>query len=277
MRQPLSGPLVGQHILVTRPVGQASNLIAGIAQLGGRSTHIPFLAINPLADLHDLEQIAGQLSTYQACIFISANAVQAAWPILTRQHPWPATLTAATVGPGTAQVLRNLGVSRIVLPAAHFDSEGLLALPLFASAQCQGQAIALIRGEGGRDLIANALRARGARVDEASTYERTLHPRAINAMQQLMHQSLSAQDRPSAMIVTSSESLLRLERAAPAELLRAMQQVPIIAPHARIAQAAHTLGFTQVFVSEGGDDGILKFLQTYNGSSLTDAPGTDVL
>ena len=58
MPQPLTGPLVGQHILVTRPAGQAASLIAGIEQLGGRATHIPFLAINPVADLRALDPIA---------------------------------------------------------------------------------------------------------------------------------------------------------------------------------------------------------------------------
>jgi uroporphyrinogen-III synthase len=268
MPQPLTGPLVGQHILVTRPAGQAASLIAGIEQLGGRATHIPFLAINPVADLSALEQIASRLTRYQACLFISANAVQMAWPLLTHQAPWPETLTAAVVGPGTAQVLRGLGVSRVVLPEARYDSEGLLALPFFAPDQCLGKAFALIRGEGGRDLIARTLQERGAQVDEATTYERSFHPDAVAAMQQLMHQSL-----PSAMVVTSSESLQRFQLAAPADLVRAIQQVPIIAPHERIAQVARASGFHQVVISAGGDDGILKFLQTYNGSSSTDEPG----
>ena len=272
MPQPLTGPLVGQHILVTRPAGQAASLIAGIEQLGGRATHIPFLAINPVADLRALEAIRRRLTSYRACLFISANAVQSAWPTLTAQQPWPEPLTAAVVGPGTAQVLRGLGVSRVVLPEARYDSEGLLALPFFAPDQCQGRAFALIRGEGGRDLIARTLQERGAQVDEASAYERSLHPDAIHSVQQLV-----CQDMPSAMLVTSSESLQRLLIAAPADLLRAIQQLPVIAPHERIAQVARASGFAQVVISAGGDEGILKFMQTYNGSSFTDAPGMDVL
>ena len=70
MPQPLTGPLVGQHILVTRPAGQAATLMAGIEQLGGRVTHIPFLAIEPASDLVDLGRIAAHLETYRACIFV---------------------------------------------------------------------------------------------------------------------------------------------------------------------------------------------------------------
>ena len=113
MTQRLTGPLVGQHILVTRPAGQASTLVAGIEQLGGRATHIPFLAINPVADLSDLENIAARLETYQACIFVSANAVHSAWPTLTRHQPWPETLAGGVVGPGSARALREFGVGRV--------------------------------------------------------------------------------------------------------------------------------------------------------------------
>ena len=260
MRPSLTGPLGGRHILVTRPAGQAENLIAGIEQLGGRATHIPFLAINPVVDAAPLTKIANHLTDYQACIFISANAVQLAWPILTRQHPWPPTLVAATVGPGTANVLRERGVSCVVLPETRYDSEGLLALPVFAAEWCQGRAFALIRGEGGRDLIAKTLRERGAQVDEASAYERALHPDALTAVQQLMRQDL-----PAAMVVTSSESLQRVMMVMSEDLAHALRHVPIIAPHERIAQVARSLGFEQVMVSAGGDAGILRFLQTYNG------------
>ncbi|MFM8501705.1 MAG: uroporphyrinogen-III synthase, partial [Fluviibacter sp.] len=132
--------------------------MAGIEQLGGRATHIPFLAIKIASDLSDLEHIAEHLAGYRACLFVSANAVHSAWPVLTRHQPWPETLTAAVVGPGTARVLRQLGVSEVMQPEVQFDSEGLLALPFFATKHCQGSTFALIRGEGGRDLLARTLR-----------------------------------------------------------------------------------------------------------------------
>ena len=264
MGQPLTGPLVGQHILVTRPAGQAAKLVAGIEGLGGRATHIPFLAINPVADHRAIEEIASRLTDYQACVFVSANAVQSAWPTLTDQRPWPEKLTAAVVGPGTAKVLRQLGVKQIQQPEAQFDSEGLLALPFFAHEHCKRQRFALIRGVGGRDLIASALRERGALVDEASVYERSLDSRAVADMQQLLGAERTMQDRPSAMIITSSESLQRFMMAAPEELGQAIRQLSIIAPHERIVQEAYGLGFEQVRLCDGGDDGILNFLQTYN-------------
>ena len=271
MSQPLTGPLVGQHILVTRPAGQAAALVAGIEKLGGRATHIPFLAINPVANLSDLENIAARLETYEACIFVSANAVHSAWPTLTCRQPWPEKLAAAVVGPGSARVLSELGVRRVLQPSVRFDSEGLLALPEFAPAQCQGKTFALIRGEGGRDLIARTLRERGAQVDEASTYQRSLNTEAVSRVTALL------QDQPSAIIVTSSESLKRFMNAASSDLVRALSSLCVLAPHERIAEVALSLGFIKTIVCSGGDEGILEFLQTYNQSSLTDAHGMEAL
>lgn len=271
MTQPLTGSLVGQHILVTRPAGQAANLVAGIEQLGGRATHIPFLAIHPSPDLRDLEKIADHLAEYEVCIFVSANAVHSAWPMLTCRQPWPEQLAAGVVGSGSARVLRELGVRRVLQPEVRFDSEGLLSLPEFAPIQCQGKNFALIRGEGGRDLIARTLRERGAQVDEASTYQRSLDTEAVSRVTALL------QDLPSAIIVTSSESLKRFMNAASSDLARALTSRCIIAPHERIAEVACSLGFAKSIVCSGGDEGILEFLQTYNQSSLTDAPGMEAL
>lgn len=271
MAQPLTGPLVGQHILVTRPAGQAAALIAGIEQLGGRATHIPFLSINPVAELGALESIADRLAMYQACIFVSANAVHSAWPTLTRHQPWPGPLAAGVVGPGSARALCELGVSHVLQPEAHFDSEGLLALPEFAPAQCKGKAFALIRGEGGRDLISRTLRERGAQVDEAATYVRSLDTEAVKRVRDLLS------DRPSAIVVTSSESLERFMKAAPLDLAQELARTCLIAPHGRIAEVARSLGFVKTMVCSGGDEGILRFLQTYNESPLTDAPGMEAL
>lgn len=259
MPQPLTGPLVGQHILVTRPAGQAATLMAGIEQLGGRVTHIPFLAIEPASDLVDLGRIAAHLETYRACIFVSANAVHSGWSLLTGHQPWPEALAAAVVGPGTARVLRQLGVSQVVQPEAQFDSEGLLALPFFSPEQCEGRDFALIRGEGGRDLLARTLRERGGRVDEASVYQRSLDPDAVISASRLMEI-----DQPSVMVVTSSESLQRFMGAAPDSLAQVMRRLTMVVPHARIAQSATDLGYENVVVCEGGDEGILRFLQTYN-------------
>lgn len=258
-------PLSGQRFLVTRPEGQAEALLTGIRALGGEPTHIPFLAIEPVADMSALHQIAEHLDRYRACFFVSANAVRCAWPVLA-EAGWPPQLAGAAVGPGTANALRRLGVSQVVVPAQRFDSEGLLAEAFFAEAQCHGQAFALIRGEGGRDFMAQTLRARGARVDEAAVYRRCLHPEVLPRLAEWLAADQSTQDT---LLISSSESLLRVMDNAPPALAAALRRCAVLAPHPKIAGCAQRLDFAQVATSEGGDAGLLDALSSYNAISKT--------
>jgi uroporphyrinogen-III synthase len=259
-------PLSGKRFLVTRPEGQGSRLVDGIQALGGEAQHIPFLQIEPVKDRAALQKIAQGLMAYRACIFISANAVNAAWPTLLEAHPngWPKTVAAATIGPGTARELHARGITEVVMPARRFDSEGLLAEPYFAEAHCRGQVFALIRGEGGRDFLAKTLRARGALVDEVAVYRRDLHPLALEKLQTWVGMDTGT----GTMLISSSESLRRLLEAASAELSLRIRSLSILVPHARIAESAQQLGFTRVAICEGGDEGMLRYLQTYNEINL---------
>lgn len=262
-----SQPLRGKRFLVTRPEGQASTLVDGIRALGGEASHIPWLAIEPLSEVPALTRIARNLDEYRACLFVSANAVQSAWPTLAAV-PWPASVAAATVGPGTARALRVLGVPQVIFPVSRFDSEGLLAESFFADSYCQGQAFALIRGEGGRDFLAQSLRARGARVDEAAVYRRCLHPHALHRLEAWLGNDDS--DRASdTILVSSSESLQRVIAAASSTLAARLRETTLLVPHPKIAACARELGFQRVAISDGGDDGLLDFLRSYNGIGKT--------
>ncbi len=263
-------PLSGKRFLVTRPEGQGDRLVEGIRKLGGRAQHIPFLAIKPADDLSGLAKIAGQLDCYRACIFISANAVNVAWPMLSATHPngWPNLVVAATIGPGTADVLKAHGIPQVVHPASRFDSEGLLAEAFFQADLCQGQAFALIRGEGGRDFLAQSLRDRGARVDEVAVYQRYLHPAALQNLKTWLAEGERDGAAPGTLLISSSESLQGIMSSGDAELAATLKHCPLLAPHPRIAETARQLGFSHVAVSDGGDAGMLRYLQTYNEDNL---------
>ena len=260
MGQPL--PLRGKRVLVTRPEGQADKLLSGILALGGEAAHIPFLAITPCADPVALARIAHHLSDYRACLFISANAVQCAWPGLVSDG-WPQALAAAAVGPGTVRALHARGVAHVIVPASRFDSEGLLAEPFFAESLCRGRAFALIRGEGGRDLLAQTLRARGAtRVDEVTVYRRRLHPEALSRLTEWLQATHLLSD---ILLISSSESLQRVMAVATPDIAVRLRQTPVMVPHPKIADCARALGFTSIYTSDGGDDGLLHGLRSYNG------------
>lgn len=257
-------PLSGQHFLVTRPAGQGAQLLAGIEALGGVATHIPFLKITVRTDQSALAHIAQSLPTYDACIFISANAAQVAWPTLAATG-WPTALVAVAIGPGTARVLRDLGASQVIFPTSQFDSEGLLAEAAFSEYACRGRRIALIRGEGGRDFFANTLRQRGAQVDEAAVYTRSLCGEAVPSLRAWLE--TIPKTCAVNLLISSSESLQRLMTAIDqldAMLAHRLRNLPVLVPHVRIGECAQRLGFAQVMLTPGGDAGILDFLRSYN-------------
>src|SRR5690606_23076345 len=75
----------------------------------------------------------------------------------------------AAIGAATANALRTAGVRVDAVPDRE-ESEGLLELPAFHD--MTGATVWIVRGRGGRGLLAETLRARGADVAFVEVYER---------------------------------------------------------------------------------------------------------
>ena len=155
-----SGVLAGKTIVVTRPQAQAAPLAEAIAAAGGVPLLFPLLEILPPRDPGALVASAADLPGCALAIFISPNAVDHALPAILASGPWPAGVIPAAVGPGTVKALAAQGVTGCIAPRERFDSEALLALPQLASSQISGRRIVIFRGDGGRELLADTLRAR---------------------------------------------------------------------------------------------------------------------
>lgn len=255
------------RILVTRPSHQAGKLADGILAAGGEPVLFPLLEITPVEDIAALHAQVSQLADYQLAIFISPNAVEQGVAamravgllpvgrVLTRQvgmNP-DLRLKIATVGQGSAQVLRELGFDNILVPRERFDSEGLLALPELQAVS--GWRVMIFRGDGGRALLGDTLKARGATVDYVTCYQRhTPAPAAID------WQNLAA------ITVTSSEALTYLRQL----ISDAQLNIPLFVPHPRIAALAQQQGWQHIYPTDSGDAGLLTALQHWaNTSDLT--------
>ena len=149
------GPLGGIGVIVTRPARQAAGLAAALAALGATPIIIPAIVILPPADPAALARVHAELDCFDIAVFVSANAVEYGVP----PH-WPSRLRVFAPGPGTAAALAAVRVADVHIPHTSYDSEGLLALP--ALAEVAGKRVVIFCGEGGRVLLADALRARGA-------------------------------------------------------------------------------------------------------------------
>lgn len=253
----MSAPaLAGRHVVVTRPAGQGAHMAALIRAAGGEPVLFPALEILDAADLRPVLALIERLDAFDLAIFISANAVEKALALVEKRRAWPARLRVATVGRGSERELQRHGFAAVIAPSERFDSEGLLDLPELK--QVEGKRVVIFRGEGGRELLGEALVARGAAVEYAECYRRS-RPHADAAP--LL--ALCAQRGLAAFTVTSSEGLANLHEMLGETGRRCLEDTPLFAPHERIAAAARALGVRTVVLTDPGDEGLVAGLAAF--------------
>jgi uroporphyrinogen-III synthase len=243
-------PLAGEAVLITRPRGQAQALAEHIRAAGGDPLVFPVLDIEPVAPDAQARGALSALGAAQLAVFVSANAVAHGLPLVRAAGGWPATLTAAAVGAATATALRAQGVGRVLVPDQGADSEALLALPELHSVE--GQRVVIFRGVGGRELLADTLRSRGAQVAYVECYRR-VKP-ALDASQILERVRAGTLH---AAVAASGEALANLVELLPDAALLAL---PLVVTHPNVARTARDLGFRRVEAAAGGEAGLLDAL-----------------
>jgi uncharacterized protein HemX/uroporphyrinogen-III synthase len=243
-------PLGGRGILVTRPAGQAEHLASLVEAAGARAVRFPAIEIEPLAGGE-----VPALERFDLVVFVSPTAVQCAL-----ERVKDRAFRAAAVGGGTKRELEARGVQDVLAPQAGADSESLLELPELAAPA--GRRILIVRGEGGRELLAETLRARGAQVEYFECYRRVL-PRADSA-------PLAAAwdrgeiDAATVYSVQALENLLALLGAA------RLGGRPLFVSHARIAERARAAAIPEPLVAGPGDEEMAAALVAYFGSRMED-------
>jgi len=244
--------LQGLHVAVTRPADQAQSLCNAIESQGGHAIPFPLLAISALADYQVFEQQISQLQSTDWAIFISSNAVDFAMPhVLKKYSVIPENLKFAAIGQQTANALAVYGVNNVLIPQARFDSETLLALPEMQNVT--GKTIAIFRGVGGRELMAETLKTRGANVYFAESYQR-INPQKDTSLLDAQWR----QNKLDAVIVTSSEAMRYLLKMADnADWLR---HITLCVNHERIAEQARQLDLKVAVASAPGDEAMLQCL-----------------
>jgi len=249
-------PLEGRNIVVTRPEHQAHELAALIHEAGGTTTLFPVLEIRDVDDLKALLDIVERLDEFDLAVFISRNAVNKALNLITGRRDLPRGLRCAAIGRASVKELTRFGVSDVIAPTRRFDSEALLEMPELQ--QVAGKRAVIFRGDGGRELLGDTLRARGAQVQYAECYRRG-RPN-LDAAPLL---KAWARDEIDAITVTSSEGLRNLYEMIGAPARQWLRKTPVFVPHARIAEVARELGLARVIVTEAADEGLIRGLKEY--------------
>jgi uroporphyrinogen-III synthase len=249
-------------VVITRPQAQAVGLAERVTAAGRRAELFPLLEIHPLKTPEPLRATLATLARYALVAFVSPNAIDAAFAHI---PVWPQGVPIAVMGAGSRAALAAHGVTDantiIISPrnAERTDSETLLESLDFTA--LQGRDILIIRGDSGRELLADRLRELGFAVTQVAAYTRCVPALTDESREQLLRLLSGKND----WIVTSSEALQGLvnmvAQLAEPDSVAKMQQQRIIVPHVRIAETAQKAGFLDVLLTGSGDERLLAALQ----------------
>ena len=213
--------------VLTRPDGQSGALASQLAEAGCDVLEFPLIDIAPVDDPAPLDAAFAALADYALVIFVSPNAIDRA--LAQYGAIWPNALPVGVVGPGSVAALERHGIAapahRVIAPQApadggvpHYDSESLFACieAAFGGAQAlAGKRVLIVRGDGGREWLAERLREAGADVTLVAAYRRVVPEPRVGAWERV-HALLHGE--PHAWLVTSSEGVRNLHELARAHL-----------------------------------------------------------
>lgn len=167
---PITRPLWGKTVVVTRAREQASTLVAELSGFGARVIQCPTIRIAPLENENALEAALDNFSDYDWIIFTSTNGVESFWKQIS-QRGHDARLLAgvkiAAIGPATAAALAQRGLKADLIPATSI-SESVADEMIKSGAK--GKAL-LVRALQGREVLQEKLIAAGMQVDIAPCYQ----------------------------------------------------------------------------------------------------------
>jgi len=229
--------LAGLCVLNPRPARQAYALTSALTDAGADVFELPLLEIIALELSGPAREQVLSLDRYDATIFVSANAARLGLEAIADYWPqWPHALPAYAVGPATKALLDNAGLAAIA--PEQEDSEGLLTLP--GLTDVDGQRLLLLRGDEGRELLPETLRARGAQVDVLPLYTRRLPSDTLARWQ-------ACSRKPDVVLLSSALIWQHWQQIAGTAALLPL----LVAVSQRLAAQVRAAGAQQVFCSDG--------------------------
>ena len=242
------------HVVLTRAESDAKRQLDLLSKRGFTATALPLLAIEPVIVA---PAVTAELEQADVVIFTSANAVTHGL-----SHVMSACCSASTrvlaVGRKTRELLINEGIN--AESPDREDSEGLLELLASTGVDSPRlpNRIALIKGEGGRDLISSVLSEQGLSVVEVNCYRR-IWP---SVARRTLTDALDSPE-PRYIHVASGETLSRLEELCVLYGVSVHEKHTVILPSDRVENQARELGWQSRIVAVGAsDDALLEVLST---------------
>lgn len=259
------------------------------AALAGLERYALVVFVSPNAVEHALAQLAALPKAAEPREPATEPAPHEALP---PPQSWPPSVPVAVVGPGSVAALARHGIAapgyRVIAPAGddadapprQYDSEALYAAleTAFATPSAEpggtpgapdwrGKRVLIVRGDGGREWLADRLREAGAEIDTVTAYRRRVPEPSIAAWQRI-HALLSEPQRARThgWLLTSSEGVRNLLSLAESHLhpteRGALAKAACVVPHARIAEAARAAGFDRITQSGADEEEIVRVFRT---------------
>lgn len=239
------------RLLLTRPAEEAAALTQALEQDGVVCSSLPLLHIEPLPVTAALREPITRLDRYAMVIVVSKPAARLGLGLLGQRAPSVRPLWFA-VGAGTAHVLSEQGL-QVQFPAEGDDSEALLRLPaLLAQLDQPAPRVLIMRGEGGREWLAEQLRARGATVDYLQLYRRHLPSYPPHTLRQRIEV-----ERLNGVVVSSGQGFANLLQLA-ADDASLLLRLPLFVPSQRVAAIAAAAGAVNVINCAGASASALR-------------------
>jgi uroporphyrinogen III methyltransferase / synthase len=257
-------PLHGLSVVVTRARAQASGLADALRGLGAQVVELPVIRIAPLLESRQVHDAVEAIHAYALVCLTSPNGARLLFEALGSaglDARALANATVAAIGPGTAAALAEHGISADIVPERSIAEALVEAL---ADLEVAGRPVLVARAAEGRDVLPDALSARGADVDVVALYETVAErpdPDSIEA-------ALGADY----LTFTSSSTVRNFVKAVDG---RAAARARIVSIGPVTSEAARDAGLeVHVEATRHDPDGLLEaLLGDAAGAGLTAAPG----
>lgn len=240
-------------ILITRPSPAGEQLVQQLVQMGLSASHFPLLDFVAGRGLATLPALLCQLREGDLLFALSQQVVNFAHQPL---RLLPRHVLAFAPGRGSALALQHASGLTVSYPEQSGDSERLLALP--ALQQVVNKQALILRGNGGRELIANTLTARGARVRCCECYQRR-----YLAWQGEQQANYWQQQSVNTLVVTSGDMLHQLFHHVPVARRGWLLACRLVVVSNRLARLGRMWGWQEIIIADNADnDALLRILQS---------------
>lgn len=241
------------RLLLTRPAEECAALETLLAGHRIHGSSLPLLAIEALPETPEQRSRMLDLDRYAAVVVVSKPAARIALERLDTYWPQPPVGPRwFSVGAATGALLQAYGLDAR-WPSYGDDSEALLALPALHQALAGPEPkLLLLRGEGGREYLAEQLQARGVTVDALALYRRTCPSYASGTLLQRIRA-----ERLNGLVVSSGQGLVSLYTLAGDAWPGQVARLPLFVPSPRVAAEARALGAIEVINCHGASNAAL--------------------